>query len=52
MAAVLITDIQRYIGTAAEKAALTTTAVKAGSIFFETDTQVEYIWNGSTWNAI
>ena len=52
MAAILVTNIQKYIGTAADKAALVTTAVKAGATFFETDTQIEYIWNGSTWNAM
>ena len=50
MAAILITDTQRYIGTAAQKAAVVPT--KAGSYYFETDTQIEYIWNGSTWNAM
>lgn len=48
----LITDTQKYIGTAAEKAAMSTTGVKAGSIFIETDTQILYIWDGSAWNAM
>ncbi len=50
--AILTGNIQRYIGTAADKAALVTTAVKAGSIFYETDTSTEYIWNGTSWNAL
>lgn len=49
MAAILITDIQKYIGTAAERAALSTTGLKAGSTFFETDTKLTYIWNGAAW---
>lgn len=49
MAAIWITDAQRYIGTAADKAALATGSVKAGATFLETDTRVTYIWNGSSW---
>jgi len=52
MAAIMITNTQSYIGTAADKAALTTTNIKAGSTFIETDTQIQYIWNGSSWNAM
>jgi len=51
MAAVLITDTQNYIGTAAERAGLTTTAVKAGATFFETDTQLIYVWTGAAWTT-
>lgn len=47
MAALLITDTQRYIGTAAERAGVTPT--KAGATFYETDTKLTYIWNGSAW---
>ena len=49
MAALLMTDIQKYIGTAAERATLSTTGVKACSTFFETDTKLTYIWNGTAW---
>ena len=49
MAVVLITDTQNYIGTAAERAAMSTTGVKAGATFFEHDTQLAYIWTGSAW---
>lgn len=49
MAVVLITDTQNYIGTAAERAGMATGSVKAGSIFFEHDTQLAYIWTGSAW---
>ena len=52
MAAILITGTQNYIGTAADKTAMSTASVKAGSTFTETDTQILYIWNGSTWNAM
>lgn len=49
MAALLMTDIQKYIGTAADRAGLTTTGVKAGSTFYETDTFLTYIWDSSAW---
>ena len=45
MAATLIKEAQRYIGTAAERAGLTTTNVKAGATFYETDTKLTYIWD-------
>lgn len=49
MAAVLIASTQNYIGTAAERGSMTTTSVKAGSTFFEWDTQLVYVFNGSIW---
>ena len=49
MAAILETAIQKWIGTAAERAALSTTGMKAGSIFEETDTANIYKWKGSAW---
>ena len=52
MAAVLITNIQRHIGTAAERVAMTTTGLPAGSTFFETDTLDTYIYDGSDWNVM
>ncbi len=49
MAATLITDTQNYVGSAAERAAMSTAGVKAGSKFYETDTKLTYIWNASAW---
>lgn len=49
MAALLITDIQKYIGTAVERAALATGSLKAGSEFYEWDTKLTYKWNGALW---
>ena len=46
----LVTVITRHIGTAADRAALSTTALTAGSLFLETDTILTYIWDGSAWN--
>lgn len=51
MAEILITVVQNYIGTAAERAAMTTTALPAGSKFFESDNHLWYIWTGSAWVA-
>jgi len=51
MAAIRVTNIQRYIGTAAEKAALATGSLMAGALFTETDTSKLYIWDGTTWQA-
>ena len=49
MAETLITNIMRHIGTAAEKAAMSTSALKLGSEWKETDTGKIYNWDGSTW---
>lgn len=49
MAAILITNPKEYIGTNAERVALSTTGMPAGSTFFETDTKNIYIWSGSAW---
>lgn len=49
MAVVLVTVISRYMGTAAERAAMDTTGVRTGSEFFESDTGLTYIFNGATW---
>jgi hypothetical protein len=43
--------IQKWIGTDAERLALTTTALPVGSKFFETDTTATYIWSGTAWVA-
>ena len=45
----LISHIQKYIGTQAERAGMSTTGVKAGSTFYETDTKLTYIWTSSAW---
>lgn len=42
MAAVLVTTIKRFLGTAAEMAALNVVKVPAGSTFFQTDTGLLY----------
>jgi hypothetical protein len=52
MAATLIVNPQEYIGTNAERIAMSTTGVKAGATFFETDTKNIYIYSGSAWVAI
>ena len=51
MAYTLITIIQRYIGTNAERVAMDTTGLKAGSSWFETDTSSRWVWSGSAWAA-
>ena len=50
--AVLTTDIQNHIGTAAERAAMSTTGLPAGSTWIETDTASIYKWDGTSWNRI
>lgn len=51
MAATLVTTIQRWIGTTAERAALDVTQAKSGSTFFETDTGLLYtLDSGGNWN--
>lgn len=52
MAASRITDIHEHIGTAAERAAMSTTGLPPGSTWHETDTQIKYIWDGTSWNAM
>ena len=49
MAINLIQKIDKYIGTAAERAAMVTTTVTCGSTFEETDTGLLYKWSGSAW---
>lgn len=50
MAEILMTVVKNYIGTAAERAAMTTTGMPAGSKFFETDNHLWYIWDGAAWH--
>jgi len=52
MAAALITYIHKHVGTAAERAAMSTTSLMAGSTWVETDTQIRYIWDGASWNEM
>jgi len=49
MAASRITTIHSFVGTASERAAMSTTGLPAGSTFRETDTKLVYIWDGSDW---
>ncbi len=51
MAVVRITRVQNYIGTAAERAAMSTIGLLAGSKFFESDNHFWYIWTGAAWVA-
>ena len=51
MAAVFVTQIQRFLGAAAERAALDTTGLLSGSTFFETDTGLLYVFGGGAWNV-
>lgn len=47
MAAQLVTTIKRYIGTAAEIAAMTLTGIPTGSTFFESDTGILKVLNAA-----
>lgn len=47
MAVQLVTKINRYIGTAAEIAAMTLTGIPTGSTFFESDTGILKILNAA-----
>lgn len=47
MAATLVTTIKRYIGTAAEIAAMTLTGIPTGSTFFESDTGILKVLNAA-----
>ena len=38
-----------YIGTNAERVAMSTSEMPAGSTFYETDTKAAYIYSGSAW---
>lgn len=49
MAAKLVTNISRHIGTAAERATMSTTGLLLGSEFMETDTGLRVFWDGSSW---
>ena len=49
MAVVITAAIKRYLGLSGDTKP--TTDTPAGSTFYETDTQREYVYNGSTWSA-
>lgn len=51
MAEKLIRNKKEWIGTAAERVAMSTTGVQAGSTFEETDTGLTYKWSGTAWNT-
>jgi len=42
---------KRYYGTSTERAAMSTGAVAIGSRFYESNTNLEYVWDGSGWVA-
>ena len=51
MAATLVTTIKRFIGTAAEMAALSVVGVPSGSTYFQDDTGLLYVLNSAgNWN--
>lgn len=52
MEAKIIDNPRDYIGTNAERIAMSTAGVKAGSGFYETDTKAVYIFDGTLWVAM
>ncbi len=44
-----ITEIKPQMGTAAERAAMSTDSLPLGSTFYETDTKITYIWDLTNW---
>jgi len=51
MAAKKVGHYERWIGTEAERLALTTTGLSPGASFFERDTGLMYRWDGTAWGA-
>lgn len=49
MAEKLINAIKLFLGTNAERLAMTTTGLPVGTFFEETDTMLVYRWDGSAW---
>lgn len=49
MAVKMVTTVKRFIGTAAERAAMSITDIPVGSSFFESDTGLIYVFNGAAW---
>ena len=41
-----------YLGTAAERTALSTTGLVPFSTFWETDTKKGFVWDGSAWKEV
>ncbi len=52
MAEKLVTRIERFIGTAAERAGMTTTSLLVGTEFFEKDTGKLYKWDGAAFREV
>lgn len=50
MTVVLQTTVSRYLGLSSDTKP--TTEVPAGSTFFETDTRLVYVYNGSAWSVV
>jgi len=50
MTVYLVSKIDKWIGLAAERTAITPD--KVGSTFFATDSKVTYIWTGAAWAAM
>lgn len=42
----------RFLGTSAERVAYTTTNLRSGWIWVESDTGKQYFWNGTVWSVI
>lgn len=43
--------LRMYLGTNAEKTALSTTGIAVGSKFYESDTHLEFVYSGNAWVA-
>ena len=52
MADTKVAAISRHLGTAAERAAMSTTGLRLGSTFYETDTRMTYVWDLSAWQLM
>ncbi len=48
----LVTNAQAHYGTAAVRAAMTTTGLRLGSTFQESDTRITYKWDLSAWAIV
>ena len=52
MAVQVIINPKDYIGTNAERIAMSTTELTSGSTFYTTDTKQVYVWDGLAWNEM
>ncbi len=52
MAQTLVTNAQAHYGTAAERAAMSTSGLRVGATFEESDTRITYKWDLSAWAII